>query len=133
MALTICEGYNFKSLNHIYSSLEPTCSGVSSLWARAKALKFDCHVVVGYPEKVDVSKTWPTDPQYYNAAIMVGTDGEDVAHHRKHFLYYTDETWALEGNNGFYANHIEGLGQTAMGICECRSLYSLYRGNTTTN
>lgn len=101
--------------------LEPTAAGISSLWARTTALKHNCHVTVGYPEKADVSKKWPADPEYYNSAVIVGPDGDDVAHHRKAHLYYTDETWALEGDQGFYGDHITGLGQTAIGICECPS------------
>ena len=71
---------------------------------------------MGYPEKADISHKWPTSPEYYNSVAVIGPDGDDVAHHRKAHLYYTDETWALEGD-GFYGNHITGLGQTAMGIC----------------
>lgn len=128
MVLTAGKGYNFKSLFEIYRFLEPTASGISALWARTKALKHNCHVVVGYPEKVDVSHKWPANPEYYNSAVMVGRDGENVAHHRKAFLYYTDETWALEGDKGFYADHITGLGQVAMGICECAPLTPCIHG-----
>ncbi|PKS07990.1 hypothetical protein jhhlp_006602, partial [Lomentospora prolificans] len=110
-------GYNFKALSEVHSYLEPTGAGISALWARTTALKYNCHVVVGYPEKADVSHKWPTSPEYYNSAIVIGPDGEDVANYRKTHLYYTDETWALEGNRGFYGDHITGLGQTAIGIC----------------
>ncbi|RAL58061.1 hypothetical protein DID88_009669 [Monilinia fructigena] len=55
-------GYNFKSLQHISPYLEPTTSGISSLWARTTALKHDCVVIVGYPEKVDISPKWPASP-----------------------------------------------------------------------
>lgn len=41
-----------------------------------------------------------------------------MANYRKSFLYYTDQTWALEGPTGFYAGDISGLGKVAMGICE---------------
>ncbi|KAL7925413.1 carbon-nitrogen hydrolase [Trichoderma austrokoningii] len=110
-------GYNFKSLAHISPYLEECSTGISSLWARNTALKHDCTVVVGYPEQVDPALNWPTDPQYYNSAITVNGDGETVANYRKVHLYYTDETWALEGSHGFLEQRIPGLGQTAMGIC----------------
>ncbi|KAK1655530.1 carbon-nitrogen hydrolase [Colletotrichum phormii] len=110
-------GYNFKSLQHISPFLEPSGSGITSLWARTTALKYNCNVVVGYPEKVDVSNQWPTGPEYYNSAIVVNGDGETIANYRKSFLYYTDETWALEGNRGFYEGWIPGLGNTSIGIC----------------
>lgn len=64
-----------------------------------------------------MSPKWPTGPEYYNSAILVNGDGETVANYRKSFLYYTDESWALEGN-GFYGGWIPGFGNTAMGICE---------------
>ncbi|KZL86726.1 n-terminal amidase [Colletotrichum incanum] len=111
-------GYNFKSLQHISPYLEPSGSGITSLWARTTALKYNCNVVVGYPEKVDVSNNWPTGPEYYNSAIVVNGDGETIANYRKSFLYYTDETWALEGNKGFYEGWIPGLGNTSIGICD---------------
>jgi predicted amidohydrolase len=111
-------GYNFKSLQHISPYLEPTAAGITSLWARTTALKYDCVVTVGYPEKVDITPKWPASPEYYNSAITVNADGETIANYRKSFLYYTDETWALEGPDGFYDGEIDGLGNVAMGICK---------------
>ncbi len=110
-------GYNFRSLQHITPYLEPTASGITSLWARTTALKYDCIVTAGYPEKVDLIAKWPAGPEYYNSTITVNADGETIANYRKTHLYYTDETWALEGN-GFFSGPIEGLGDVAMGICE---------------
>ncbi|KAL7894857.1 hypothetical protein HDV63DRAFT_406835 [Trichoderma sp. SZMC 28014] len=109
-------GYNFKSLQDISPFLEPSGSGITSLWARTMALKYNCTVLAGYPEKVDVSPNWPTGPEYYNSAIVVNADGETIANYRKAFLYYTDESWALEGNRGFYDGYIPGLGNTAIGF-----------------
>ncbi|KAI5924155.1 carbon-nitrogen hydrolase [Camillea tinctor] len=109
-------GYNFKSLHAISPFLEPTGSGITSVWARTTALKHNCKVVVGYPETADVSYKWPTSPEYYNSAIVVNEDGDTCGHYRKSHLYYTDETWALEGT-GFFKRQIPGLGKVAMGIC----------------
>jgi predicted amidohydrolase len=113
----LCPGYNFHSLQQISPYLEPPGSGISSLWARTTALKYDCAVVVGYPEKVDVTKHWPASPEYYNSALIVNGDGETIGNYRKSFLYYTDETWALEGKDGFYHGQLPGIGSTALGIC----------------
>lgn len=110
-------GYNFNSLRSIAPFLEPSGSGISSLWARTTALRYDCVVVVGYPEKVDVTPKWPASPEYYNSALVVNSDGETIANYRKSFLYRTDETWALEGRDGFFADEIPGVGNVAMGIC----------------
>lgn len=97
--------------------LEPSGSGITSLWARTMALKYDCTVLAGYPEKVDVTPKWPTSPEYYNSAILVNPDGETIANYRKSFLYYTDQSWALEGS-GFFGGFIPGLGKTSIGICK---------------
>ncbi|CAL3965844.1 unnamed protein product [Diplocarpon coronariae] len=111
-------GYNFKSLQQISPYLEPTAAGITSLWARTTALKYDCVVTAGYPEKVDISPRWPASPEYYSSAITVNAEGETIANYRKSFLYHADETWALEGPDGFYDGEIDGLGNVAMGICK---------------
>lgn len=41
-----------------------------------------------------------------------------MANYRKTHLYYTDETWALEGDEGFFDGYIPGLGDTSVGICK---------------
>ncbi|KAI1113753.1 carbon-nitrogen hydrolase [Nemania sp. NC0429] len=109
-------GYNFKSLRDISPFLEHRGSGISAVWARTVALKYNCLVSVGYPEQVDVRPRWPASPEYYNSVIVVNQDGETIANYRKTFLYYTDETWALEGT-GFYTDIIPELGSVSMGIC----------------
>ncbi|KXJ93364.1 carbon-nitrogen hydrolase, partial [Microdochium bolleyi] len=118
-------GYNFRSLRDIAPFLEPTAAGVSASWARSTALKYDCNIIVGYPETADVSHKWPSDPEYYNSAVIVNNDGDTWGHYRKTHLYYTDETWALEGP-GFYKGHLPGVGKIAMGICNSQFL-SPYR------
>ncbi|KAI6782978.1 uncharacterized protein J7T54_002139 [Emericellopsis cladophorae] len=110
-------GYNFKSLREISPFLEYSGTGISSLWAKTAALKYDCTVVAGYPEREDLTDRWPADPAYYNSVIGVSPDGESIINYRKSHLYYTDETWALEGPDGFYAGRLPGLGRTAIGIC----------------
>ncbi|KAI0852298.1 carbon-nitrogen hydrolase [Daldinia vernicosa] len=112
-------GYNFKSLQQISPFLEPQGSGVTALWARTVALKYNCVTIVGYPESCDVKAKWPTGPEYYNSAIVVNGEGETIGNYRKSFLYYTDETWALEGGEGFWQGVIPGLGNrnTSLGIC----------------
>jgi predicted amidohydrolase len=111
-------GYKFRTLQHISPFLEPTAAGNSSLWARTTALKYNCVVVVGYPEKTDTSSKWPLLSEYYNSSIVVNADGETIANYRKCFLYHSDEAWAREGSDGFFDGEIKGLGQVAIGIGE---------------
>jgi protein N-terminal amidase len=82
---------------------------------RTTAIKYDCAVSVGYPEIVEIQK-WPKSPEYHNSAIIVNHGGETIGHYRKRFLYPGDETWALEGPNGFFGGALPGLGNVAMGI-----------------
>lgn len=109
-------GYNFKSLEQISPYLEPTASGVTWLWAKDTARKYNCYVTVGYPENAG-STSGSASPKYYNSAVTISPDGKTVANYRKSFLYYTDETWAAEGP-GFYIGDMDNLGKMAMGICK---------------
>lgn len=121
--LTSATGYNFKSLEQISPFLEPSGSGISSLWARTTALKYDCIVAVGYPERV---RKEPSGEDFYNSLIVVNGEGETVANYRKSSLYYTDESWAKEGG-GFYQGEIHGLGKVAMGICKSPHTCALWQ------
>ncbi|KAI6533867.1 hypothetical protein MCOR10_002529 [Pyricularia oryzae] len=107
-------GYNFESLEEIQPYLEPKGSGISALWARTTALKYDCKVALGYPES---STDWSDPVRHFNSLLLVNKDGETLANYRKQHLYYTDETWCKEGTGGFFRGEVDGIGQTAMGIC----------------
>lgn len=115
----VAQGFNFGSYDEISPFLEPSGSGISSLWARTVALKHNLNVLVGYPEKLDASGNSRAGPKHFNSAILVNGDGETVANYRKSFLHSVDETWALEGK-GFFGGHVPGLGNTAIGIGEFR-------------
>ncbi|KAF2434892.1 carbon-nitrogen hydrolase [Tothia fuscella] len=119
-------GYNFQSLEEITPFLEPTCEGPSTIWAKGTARRYGIFVTVGYPETVPHLSPQPLDieqpPQNYNSTVTVSPSGQIVATYRKRFLYYTDETWALEGDgktspSGFFAGALGPLGNVSMGIC----------------
>ncbi|KAI5211116.1 hypothetical protein AUEXF2481DRAFT_39212 [Aureobasidium subglaciale EXF-2481] len=103
-------GYNFPNLKAITPLLEPTSAGISSEWARRTAARLNCIVAVGYPEITPEGRR-------YNTVVSISPDGTVAASYRKSFLYYTDETWASEGDTGFYNGAIGSLGQVCMGIC----------------
>ncbi|THX90653.1 carbon-nitrogen hydrolase [Aureobasidium pullulans] len=103
-------GYNFSNLEAITPFLEPSGTGSSSQWAKRTAARLNCTVAVGYPELT-------ADGKRYNTVISISPDGTTAASYRKTFLYYTDETWALEGDTGFYNGELGALGQACMGIC----------------
>jgi protein N-terminal amidase len=79
-------------------------------------------VTVGYPETLGTQdSTTNLPPINYNSTVTVSPAGQVVANYRKRFLYYTDETWAAEGDgptpSGFYSGSLEGLGPVTLGIC----------------
>ncbi|GAM86724.1 hypothetical protein ANO11243_047430 [Dothideomycetidae sp. 11243] len=107
-------GYNFPSLQAITPYLEPTAAGPSTIWAQNTAARLDCHVCIGYPEACTVEPG-----TNYNSQVIVSPVGAVVTHYRKSFLYYTDETWAAEGQ-GFAAAVIPAFGifeTVVTGIC----------------
>ncbi|GMF70940.1 unnamed protein product [Aspergillus oryzae] len=96
-------GYNFPSLEAIKPYLESAGKGPSATWARDTARRYQCKVCVGYPE-VEEAGTSQADGSnsqqetYYNSLLVVDENGEVLHNYRKTFLYYTDETWAAEGD-----------------------------------
>ena len=96
-------GYNFPSLDAVKPYLEPAGTGISATWARDTAKHFQCKVCVGYPE-IETSADGTEPAKYYNSLIVVDEHGQVEHNYRKSFLYYTDETWASEGNveRGFH-------------------------------
>lgn len=73
-------------------------------------------VCVGYPEIYDAGASQPgqllskkdveaeepesKDPKRFNSLFIVDPSGDMLLNYQKRFLYYTDEPWALEGENG---------------------------------
>ncbi|KAJ5199077.1 Carbon-nitrogen hydrolase [Penicillium cf. griseofulvum] len=96
-------GYNFPSLEAIEPYLEPAGDGPSASWARETARRLRCKVCIGYPE-IEKDSENPNKITYYNSLLVVDEDGEFILNYRKSFLYYTDETWAAEGQveRGFH-------------------------------
>jgi protein N-terminal amidase len=140
-------GYNFPNLAAITPYLEPTAQGPSTRWAQRVARERACVVIVGYPETTTETKTktgasetgatgttgtgTETVTRHYNATVTVGPSGQILAHYRKSFLYYTDETWASEGfrktatQQPFFASTIPfggALGSVVMGHGICMDI-----------
>ncbi|KAI5306709.1 basic helix-loop-helix protein [Ascosphaera pollenicola] len=99
MALT---GYNFASADHITPYLEVAGQGPSSQWAKSTAKRLKCTVAVGYPEivKSDSDSDSDSDSSRFNSLFITSPDNRALANYQKRFLYYTDDRWAKEGQNG---------------------------------
>ncbi|KKA16713.1 Uncharacterized protein T310_9667 [Rasamsonia emersonii CBS 393.64] len=109
-------GYNFPSLQAIKPYLEPQGTGPTAKWARDTAKYLKCKVCVGYPEisKAEVrhgdgdEAPSPSETEkYFNSLLVVDENGEILLNYRKQFLYYTDETWASEGDGGWGYHALE--------------------------
>lgn len=74
--------------------LEVQGRGPSAQWATTTAQRLRCKVCVGYPEIDEAGQ------RYYNSLLVVDQTGKVIHNYRKRFLYYTDETWASEGDAG---------------------------------
>ena len=101
-------GYCFQSRDEILTYCECSLTGPTAQWCMATARQLDCVVAAGFPERDGDS--------LYNSLVVADRLGRIVHVYRKHFLYETDETWALEGP-GFATQEIPGLGPCAFGIC----------------
>ncbi|KAE9969282.1 hypothetical protein EG328_006961 [Venturia inaequalis] len=116
-------GYNFQNLEEVTPFLEPSCAGPSTQWAVSIARHYNIFVTVGYPEIAKQADS--ADPTWasvnYNSTVTVSPQGVVIGSYRKRFLYYTDETWAHEGDgksvSGFFAGSLGPLGDVSMGIC----------------
>lgn len=105
-------GYNFSSLEAIRPYLEIQGKGPSALWAQKTARRLKCKVCVGYPEIYRNPEASSADgigengsgdsldtslAKLYNSLLVVDEAGQIIHNYRKRFLYYTDESWASEG------------------------------------
>ncbi|KAF8934001.1 Carbon-nitrogen hydrolase [Dissophora ornata] len=109
-------GYVFKDKGHIRPYLEDAETGPSVRWAKTQAVRLNARVQVGYPERRVIHKDGQVHEEFYNSVCFVSPQGDLLATYAKHFLYYTDESWAEEGP-GFQSIPVEGLGQVGFGIC----------------
>jgi protein N-terminal amidase len=100
-------GYNFPSSKGIAPYIESPRNGKSAQWARSTAKRLQCIVCVGYPESTSISEPSETQSiegvnntteRYYNSVIVANQSGDSLFNYRKRFLYYTDDTWAMEGD-----------------------------------
>ncbi|KAG0293964.1 Carbon-nitrogen hydrolase [Dissophora globulifera] len=90
-------GYVFSGKDHIRPYLEDAETGPSVQWAKAQAVRFNAYVQVGYPEKRIFNEEDQFHEEFYNSICFVSPEGKLLTTYAKHFLYFTDETWAEEG------------------------------------
>jgi protein N-terminal amidase len=101
-------GYTFHSRKDIEPFVE-TLNGISITWAKEIAVKWKAFVQIGFPRVSD-------DNIYYNSIAFVSPQGSLIDVYDKHFLFMTDENWAMEGS-GFKSIPVPSLGTIGFGIC----------------
>lgn len=106
-------GYNFANQKELEPYLEPTTSGVSTQWASSISQKFNCHTLVGYPERDTSTNT------IYNSAVLTNGVGSVIHNFRKAFLYMIDEQFGAKEGTGFECIKLPDLHNLKMqvGIC----------------
>lgn len=113
-------GYNFRNKKQIEPYLEVKGKGRSYKFGRLLSEEYHCHTLIGYPEKLPLSKP-QNNYKIYNSAVLISPTGKVIHNYRKTFLYETDEQWGCEESpKGFEAFDIEIRGRvfkTAIGIC----------------
>jgi len=104
-------GYHFTDRADIAPLVEGP-NGPTEKWCRRHATRLRCAVFCGYAA---MESDAPNAP-YYNAMLVVGPDGSVLARYRKHFLYLTDETWAVPGDRFQTVTLPSGI-SVGLGIC----------------
>ena len=83
-------GYSFNNLAEISPFLEEPVAGYPTFdWCSSQAIRLQAYVFCGYAEKCG--------ERAYNAMMAISPTGSLIINYRKNFLYVTDKTWALEG------------------------------------
>lgn len=106
-------GYVFDNLEDIKPYTSYYNKGEQFEFISNLAKKLKCYCFMGYAEKT-------YDDKYYNSCFIITPDGTSLPSYRKHFLYYDDERWCLEGDKFGYMEIISKNGlklKLGIGIC----------------
>ncbi|PLW36531.1 hypothetical protein PCASD_06459 [Puccinia coronata f. sp. avenae] len=92
-------GYNFTSFEDVEPFIESEIDGISITWAKNTAQRLNCHVMIGFPQRIPE----PGTRQIYNALGIVSNLGQLITVYHKTQLYPpVDPLWARPGE-GFLA------------------------------
>ncbi|OAV88846.1 hypothetical protein PTTG_08543 [Puccinia triticina 1-1 BBBD Race 1] len=87
-------GYSFLSFEDLGPFIESEIDGISITWAKKTALKLNCHIMIGFPQRISE----PGVRQIYNALGIVSDQGELIKVYHKTQLYPpVDDIWARPG------------------------------------
>ena len=110
---TSLSGYVFDNLEDIKPYTSYFDKGEQFEFISNLAKKLKCYCFMGYAEKT-------YDDKYYNSCFIITPDGTSLPSYRKHFLYYDDERWSLEGDKFGYMEIVSKKGlklKLGIGIC----------------
>ena len=112
------QGYMFPDAPSIAPYLEHPKTGPTASFCAELARRLECHVVAGFPERLEVPTSSTSDTLVgANAALLCDTTGRPVHVYHKSNLFPTDLPWARPGP-GFTALDLSApFGRTAVAIC----------------
>lgn len=115
---TALMGYDFENREEIYPFCEERGKGFNFQVAKETAIKHNCYVALGYPEKEMENE----EEVLYNSCYLVNREGELIYNYRKILLYHTDKRYFAAGKEDqrpvLKLETLEGKEITVgMGIC----------------
>lgn len=106
-------GYIFQNLEEIKPYICYYDKGDQFNFITNLAKRLKCYCFMGFAEKT-------YDNKYYNSCFIIKPDGTSLPSYKKHFLYYDDERWCLEGDKFGYMEITTKRGlnlKLGIGIC----------------
>ena len=108
-------GYKLKDEDMLKQLAEKQTKGLNFQAMKEIALKFNCYVFGGYPEKADEG--------YYNSMYCIDRKGALLLNYRKLFLYDFDKPYYLKGDGFKTCDIITLKGDTLkVAMCICMDL-----------
>lgn len=91
------EGYCYSDLPAITPYLETPKSGPTFQFCSSLAQRLACHVVAGFPERIETEHG--KSPLAANSALVIAPDGSLKTTYRKTNLFEMDVPWAQPGQH----------------------------------
>ncbi|KAF8305666.1 carbon-nitrogen hydrolase [Clavulina sp. PMI_390] len=112
-------GYSFPDLPTITPFLESPTSGPTFTFCSALAKRLSCHIIAGFPERVESTPSYSDSAEVVaaNSAMVVNPQGELIHCYRKTNLFMMDKPWAQAGTGLAVVDLPPPLGRTALAIC----------------
>lgn len=122
------EGYCYSDLSAITPYLESPTTGPTFQFCSSLAERLGCHVVVGFPERLETREGGSVLAS--NSALVISPDGALKTTYRKTNLFEMDVPWAQPGTQACQSSivFVQSNGSTLQMIrhwvCGCRLTFT---------